>query len=87
MFETIRELQKWEELPEDTKQTKIFVKHLKAYNQPEQIITIAEKISFKSILELFDIEFEKLWEKMALPPLMEEYKALKRISGIQYYLY
>ena len=78
MFESIKELQGWEKLPEDIKQSKIFISHLKYYNQPEQIIRIAEKISFKGILELFDIEFEKLWKKMALPEIKKELKELRK---------
>ncbi len=77
MLDFLKEIKEWDNLPEDVKQNKLFVKHLNYYNQPQSTIRIAENISFKGILELFDVEFDKLWEKMALPPLMEEYKAYR----------
>ena len=77
MEDYIKALEEWDNLQEDVKQKKIFINHLKNYNQPQYILDVVDKISFKGILYLFDIEFEKLWQKLVLPQISDDHKNLK----------
>lgn len=51
-------------LTEELAESRLFLQHLENYNTPKKIIKIAAKIEFKGILELFDNNFESLWEKL-----------------------